>query len=765
MQLHENDFYVRVEMINRWYPKPHINVEDDDWQINRVKVKSIIQSPENKELEMEYGQITLVGNMPVLERGTTYKVLVTKEFNEKFKKVQYNVAYCVEERKFDTKQQTIDFLQMFITNRQIDALYAIHDNPLELMEVEDYEGLSKAAGIGHSTAVKIVSRYFGCKDYGPAYGELGKLGITKKTINKLVKKFKSPDVVLKLCKTNPYKFVEAVEGIGFLKADEIALKNGIDKHSMLRIKAFIDYALKDIADNNGSTYTSFDHLMDLIDDYLGVDTPQDKVNLAIDEMIKDQILWCNDKANEDGSIDCTLALYRYYNIEKELAYHITRLLGAENNVNLTVEEIESKIKIQEEKQGWNYTPTQKYGVKVIADNNVTIIRGYGGTGKSSTVAGLLACLGEDYVFEQCALSGKASVNLTDITGKDGKTIHRLLKYKPGEGFAHNEKNQLDVDMVILDEGSMVDVGLALHLFRAIPTGAKLVILGDTNQLEAIGAGNLLMDMIDSEMIQVVTFDEIHRQGAKSGIIPFSIEVANGRCQFKSNWSDEIILGELQDLKVIGFNCERDEEKPSVKLIMQEYKKMYEECRDVSQISVVLPTNTRGTCTKVVNKLIQEYVLPRRSRGKGVEIGIGESAVTVYRGDRVINLKNNYDLDIYNGNVGEVIKVDSENKMITVEFDGRGIVDIEGKALDSLDLGYAISVHKSQGSTLPYTICCLDYSHFVMLNRQLLYTMVTRAKKKEVLIVESKALTKAVRTNNVVHKQTFLFHFLTGDLEV
>ena len=185
---------------------------------------------------------------------------------------------------------------------------------------------------------------------------------------------------------------------------------------------------------------------------------------------------------------------------------------------------------------------------------------------------------------------------------------------------------------------MVDIELASHLFEAIPTGAKLVILGDTNQLEAIGAGNLLLDMIDSEFIPVVTFNEIHRQGAKSGIIPFSIEIANGRCKYKQTWTGEETLGELQDLKMIGFKCPKEEEKPSIDLIMKEYKAIYEECHDISQITVVLPTNTRGTCTKAVNKLIQNYVLPRRKRGASVEIGIGETKCDVHKGDRIIILK-------------------------------------------------------------------------------------------------------------------------------
>ena len=698
-----------------------------------------------------------------MEPGAVYLVYVKKGWNEKFNKIQYDIQYSQEVREFGTKQQVEDFLEMFITPRQIKALYGITDEPLKLIDEHNVEELCKAAGIGEATAERIISRYEACKDYGPAYGELGKMGITKTLIDKLIGFYNSADTVLDIIRNRPYMLADDIKGIGFLKADEIALKNGFDRHDMERVKAFMIYVMNDVASNIGSTYISYTYLMDRIDEIIGRDTPQDTIDDALDFLIDNKIIWCNDRVFEDGTVETTLALKRYYDIEKKLAYHIRRLVDAPSNIALSDKEINEKIKNQEKRQGWCYTDTQKYGVKVIADNNVVIIRGYGGTGKSSTVAGLLSCLDDEYHFEQCALSGKASVNLTDITGIEGKTIHRLLKYNPSQGFTYCEEEPLDTNMVILDEGSMVDISLALSLFQAIPTGAKLVILGDTNQLPPIGAGNLLQDMIDSEIIPVVTFDKIHRQGAKSGIIPFSIEVANGVTHYKQSWEGEEVLGELQDLKMIGFKCARDDEKPSVDLIMKEYKEMYQECKDASQITVVLPTNTRGTCTKVVNKLIQDYVLPRRTRGDFIEIGIGKEKCNVYRGDRILVLKNNYDLDIFNGNVGEVLAINKEDNSLIADF-GRGEVEIKGKALDELDLGYAISTHKSQGSTLPYLIYCIDNTHYVMLNRQQVYTGITRAKKKATFIFETKALNSAIRTSKIKYVNTFLYHFLVGDLK-
>ena len=769
MTLGGNDkkvYTLQVEPYARWYPKKDSKkeVKHNDWQINRVRVIKKVEVDD--DFQMDKGQITLVGNMVAMEKGLTYTVRVVKEYNEKYNSIQYAVVYSQEIREFKTEQQVKDFLLMFISHRQIDALYKVHSNPLEVIDARNVDLLCEASGIGKATAERIIARYEACKDYGPTYGELGKLGITKNMIDKLIEHFKSADTVLHYVKNDPYILADEITGIGFRKADEIALNNGVHRHDVKRVRAFIIYSLNEIANSYGSTYVYYDALMHRIDETLGKDTPQDVIDNAIDELIEKGILWCMDTTYEDGTVETKLALMKFYKIEERIARHLQRLISAPNKVSLTSEQIDSSIKAQEAKQGWNYTDTQKYGVKVIADNNVVIIRGYGGTGKSSTVAGLLACLDDDYQFVQCALSGKASQNLVDITGEEGYTIHRLLGYNPKQGFTYNKDNPLETDMVILDEGSMVDIALAAKLLEAIPSGAKLVILGDSNQLECIGGGNFFLDVIDSEIVPVVTFDKIHRQGAKSGIIPFSIDVANGNCKYKQNWQGEEVLGELQDLKMIGFTHEEgNDTRPSIDLIMREYKEMYSECKDISQITVALPTNTRGTCTQVVNKLIQDFVQPKRRRGIGMEIGLGSNKIEVYRGDRIIVLRNNYELDIYNGNVGEVTKIDKDEGILTVDIYGKGSVEINGEALDFLDLGYAISTHKLQGSTIPYLIYCVDYTHYVMLCKEQIYTGITRAKKRASFIFETKALAYGIKTSKVKHKQTFLYHFLTGALKI
>ena len=524
----------------------------------------------------------------------------------------------------------------------------------------------------------------------------------------------------------------------------------------------------------GDSYIDFDELLDAVDEYLG-DYSDDSLDEAMLTLKNKGDLWYKDYD------DCTLIAHSYYfNIEKEICNHVKRLMSYPSNVQLNREQAMERIKAKEEAQGWSYTERQLEGIFATMENNVTIITGYGGTGKTSAVTGMLACTDEGYDFKQCALSGKASANLTDVTGVEGSTIHSLLRYDSVTGdFMVNEHNQLDTDLVILDEGSMVDMELALALLKAIPNGAKLIILGDTNQLESIGAGNLLMDLIDSEVVPTIVFDKVHRQGAKSAIKTESIKVAEGKQLTKTTWTGESLLGELKDLKYIGFNSSKGQARPTIDLVMTEFKKLYKEAKDIKDIAVILPTKTSGSSCHTVNLLIQDYVLPK-NKGKGIELGDEQHPFTVYVGDKVINLRNNkkaynyenvdgsYKVEkvikpIFNGNMGEVIDIIND-ETILVDFYNIGEVIVDAKQIQHIALGYAITIHKAQGSTIPYVVGAVDYTHYSMLNRQLIYTLMSRAKTKLSFIFESKALSKAISTNYVTKKRTFLYHLLVGELE-
>ena len=747
-----------VHFSKRIHPKT--TVQDGDWQVCLVDIEKVIDG-----VPYMYRDVNLIGNMVAMtdKYNTSYRIIGILQPNERYGGMQYNVVYSQEVYVFDTYNKQVAFLNCILTQKQLNNLIkAYPQNPIKPLEDRDLNALTKVSGIGERTAYKLITRFESCRDKGKAYVELATYGITATMINKLVEHYESPDIAVAKIKENPYLLIEDVTGIGFSKADEIALKGGLDKFDWKRCKAYIIHYFRERA-SEGHSFVLYDELVDAVEQELE-GMPYESIQEAMRNLEKENKIWFKDTGD-----DILVALKYYYMLESNVAKHLKRLMEAPSNLDINEEEAMRRIGEQEAKQGWKFTEQQLEGIFTAMNNNVTIIRGYGGTGKSSCVTGLLACADEDYRFKQCALSGKASVNLTDITGQEGYTIHRLLEVDPITGkFNHNEYFPLLTDLVILDEGSMVDVALFESLIQAIPTGAKLIILGDTNQLESIGAGNILLDMIDSGEVPVVTFDKVHRQGAKSAIIGESIRIAQGQKPVGYGWEGTNVLGELKDLKYIGFTCDRDSKKPTIDLIMKEFKTLYNECKDISQIAVIVPTRERGTGCLPINILIQDYVLPPLEK-RGFYCNCG--GYDIYKGDKVINLKNArprpnqaiVSAPIYNGNMGEVIEVGFD--YLKVDFYNIGEVYIYKSHLENIALGYAITVHKSQGSTIPYTISAIDFSHFSMLTRQLVYTTMTRAKKKCVMIFETNALIKAINTNKITQKDTFLYYFLTGELEM
>ena len=747
-----------VHFSKRIHPKT--TVQDGDWQVCLVDIEKVIDG-----VPYMYRDVNLIGNMVAMtdKYNTSYRIIGILQPNERYGGMQYNVVYSQEVYVFDTYNKQVAFLNCILTQKQLNNLIkAYPQNPIKPLEDRDLNALTKVSGIGERTAYKLITRFESCRDKGKAYVELATYGITATMINKLVEHYESPDIAVAKIKENPYLLIEDVTGIGFSKADEIALKGGLDKFDWKRCKAYIIHYFRERA-SEGHSFVLYDELVEAVEQELE-GMPYESIQEAMRNLEKEGKIWFKDTGE-----DILVALKYYYTLESNVAKHLKRLMEAPSNLDINEEEAMRRIGEQEAKQGWKFTEQQLEGIFTAMNNNVTIIRGYGGTGKSSCVTGLLACADEDYRFKQCALSGKASVNLTDITGQEGYTIHRLLEVDPITGrFNHNEYFPLLTDLVILDEGSMVDVALFESLIQAIPTGAKLIILGDTNQLESIGVGNILLDMIDSGEVPVVTFDKVHRQGAKSAIIGESIKIAQGQKPVGYGWEGTNVLGELKDLKYIGFTCDRDSKKPTIDLIMKEFKTLYNECKDISQIAVIVPTRERGTGCLPINILIQDYVLPPLEK-RGFYCNCG--GYDIYKGDKVINLKNArprpnqaiVSAPIYNGNMGEVIEVGFD--YLKVDFYNIGEVYIYKSHLENIALGYAITVHKSQGSTIPYTISAIDFSHFSMLTRQLVYTTMTRAKKKCVMIFETNALIKAINTNKITQKDTFLYYFLTGELEM
>ncbi|MGL6184735.1 MAG: AAA family ATPase [Clostridium chrysemydis] len=744
----------KIKLSKQLFPKNKI--KNGEYGILSVSILEVIYGEPDIN---KWGTITITGNMCEIEQEEVYTIIANEIMDDKYGK-QYKVVYIGSEVKLDTPEDQKIFFSKILTQKQVDNLFEAFSNPINVLENGGIEQLCAVKGIGAKTATNIIEKYNNTKDYSSAYIYLDSYGLTNNMINKLIESYGSPDTVIAKIKENPYLIADDVNGIGWGKADEIALKGGCEPYSINRIKAYMEYFLKSQA-MEGNSYVDIDEVLEGIEDNIGYDIPEENINLAFKDMSETK-MWCN----QDKSM---LGLKKYYYLEKNIANELLRLKDSTNNFNYS--NWEKDIKTQEKDQGWNYTDEQKEAIKVILENNVVLLSGSAGTGKTSTVAGVLSAL-KGYKFSQTALSGKASVNLTDVTGEEGFTIHRLLGYIPSKGFLHNRENQLDTDIVILDELSMVDGELFFKLIQSIKSGSKLIMLGDTGQLESIGVANIMQDIIDSETISHAMLTKIHRQAAKSAIITESMKIRNHEQITTSKFSGVETRGEIKDLILDVYDNKSD----TFGKIIKYSKEVMEKIDDIMDFQILVPMKSRGeACTYKINLEIQD-ILHKANKGlikKPKYINVLEGSRTpysIYEGDKVINVKNNYktvnasgkEIPIFNGNLGIVKEIDTENKILVIDFENIGEVIVKGTHLNYIELGYAITVHKSQGSGFNYVICGVDYSHYSLLNKEIVYTMLTRAKKECVLCCQNKALHYAISNSNVKSKNTFLKEMLKNN---
>ena len=449
---------------------------------------------------------------------------------------------------------------------------------------------------------------------------------------------------------------------------------------------------------------------------------------------------------------------------KSIEYYVHITQSKDSSVSLLTKGGKSKIEECKTKDGFKYCFSVPSTMLVLRRNNRIFITG--NTGKSSVVSGVLKMLG-DCSFAQTALSGRAASRLSEITNADGYTIHRLLEYQPPYGFGRNKHNQLPYDVIILDEISMVGAELFYSLIQAVKTGSKLIMIGDDGQLESIGLCNIFKDMLDSNVIPVAKLTKIHRQAAKSAIITESVKVRYHEQLVSSKWVGEEIRGELQDLELNIYN----DAILSQKRIIEKFNEIYEKCADIEKIQIVVPMKHRGEIsTLALNGIVQNIVNPL---GKN-EIEItnkpkkGESiSYKLREGDKVIVSRNNYKTKtakgdicpVFNGNKGIIKTIDSLNNEIKIDFEQWGLVVIKRKDWKTIELGYALTCHKLQGSESDYVIIGLDYSCRALLTKEWLYTAITRAKKYCVLCAETNALSYCITNSNVPYKRTFLQEML------
>ena len=699
--------------------------------------------------------ITIKGSIPAVEYETLYNFAGTLIEDARFG-LQYTIEKLERPFSFETDDQKDLFLRTIFGDSKTDLLYDALPDPMDVLEREDIDALVKVKGIGRKTAEKLLARFRSKIGDSSGLVQLQEYGLTPNMIVKLQEIFHSVDTILYLLQNNPYALIDLVEGISWITADKLALNSGYNPISGKRIAAYTQYYLKDMAQSEGHSHISLDELVGAIYS-IAPKIDEDDLRNMLHAWIQDGWLYYEAETRRIG-------LTYYRKLEEQITLELMRLQHSKTRT-YTEEEVNRAISETEAEYGIEYTDEQRSGIDVCLKNNVSIVSGAAGSGKSTVVAPLVRLFKQKQIpFAQCSLSGKAASNLSDITGEEGYTIHRLLSYDGLTGnFLYNKQNNVPYGVIVLDELSLVGGEIFLKLLQAIPSGSSLIMLGDPNQLEAIGLTNLLKDCLDSYVIPSAKLTKIHRQAARSGIITESLRVSAGE-NIVSLEPIEETRGVLKDLKIKTYL----ESGESQRAVFNEYKKLVDEGVYPDDITVVVPMRTRGdiSCFEL-NGMIQEYINPGNNFLRGVTISTKEGGYILREGDRVLVTKNNYRtqnlsgdiVPVYNGNIGKIRTIDAQAGNIVVRFHQQGDIVVPREFWRTLELGYAITCHKFQGSASPYVVVGLDMSAYTLLSKEWLYTALTRAKKYCVLVGQINAIRKSVKISRVTVKRTWLQELL------
>lgn len=534
---------------------------------------------------------------------------------------------------------------------------------------------------------------------------------------------------IQIVQENPYRLADDIWGIGFKTADRIAEKMGFEKDRFIRLRSGILYALNKLAEN-GHCFAVRDQLIQKAKELLETDIPE--LEITLDEMMR-----TGDVIRYEEAI----YLPPFYYSETGCAKRLLRLLETKSETKADAENI---VKSVIQNAAIAYDEIQEEAIRTAVNSKVMVLTGGPGTGKTTTTMGIISALqmmGCQILL--AAPTGRAAKRMAETTGMEAKTIHRLLEYKMPDGYQKNEEHPLEGDVLILDECSMVDVMLMYNLLKAVPPQMSLILVGDTDQLPSVGPGNVLKDVIASGIVPVIRLTRIFRQAQGSRIIMNAHRINRG---------EPIDMRGGKDSDFFFAQKETNEEVVDtlVRYCTKNLPNYYhvDAFRDIQ----VLTPMQRGICGAAnLNQLLQEAMNP-------CSLFLKRGGTQYRLGDKVMQIRNNYDKEVFNGDIGTISKVDIGERELAVCYDGRDVTyDIS--ELDELTLAYAVTIHKSQGSEYPIVVMPFTMSHFVMLQRNLLYTGVTRAKKILVLIGEKKAVFYAVGNETTTGRNTKLAEYL------
>lgn len=615
----------------------------------------------------------------------------------------------------------------------VDTFAVIEDNIELLIEIP---------GIGSKRIRMIAESWERQKEVKNIMLFLQEHGVSTAFAAKIYRQYGNESIAV--MKENPFRLADDIWGIGFKTADGIAEKLGFGRETYVRLRSGIMYTLSELADE-GHVYAEREQLTQKAAALL--EAEESRIVMTMDQMLKDK-----DLIREEDAI----YLPPFYFAEVGTAGKLKKLASEPAGDRLWAQLLKARRETGndrlsvdvgriEQTVNMKYDEIQADAIRQAAMAKVMVLTGGPGTGKTTTTQGIIAAY-RAYGMKilLAAPTGRAARRMTEATGLEAKTIHRLLECKPPEGYGKNEENPLEGDVLIVDECSMIDIIMMNSLLKAIPANMRLVLVGDIDQLPSVGAGNVLRDIIDSGCFPVIRLTRIFRQALTSRIIRNAHRINAGQMPDISN-------GKETDF----FFLQREEPEEAVaevvRLVKEKLPRYY---RTPSSMIQVLTPMQRGVVGATnLNLVLQEAVNPQGE-------GLRRSGFVFRAGDKVMQIKNNYDKEIFNGDIGIIESVDLTERTLSVNFDNRKIV-YDATELDELVHAYATTIHKAQGSEYQIVVMPVLMNHYVMLQRNLIYTGITRAKKILVMVGTKKALSYAVRNVTVTRRNTMLTERLGG----
>ncbi|MBQ9642837.1 MAG: ATP-dependent RecD-like DNA helicase [Lachnospiraceae bacterium] len=561
---------------------------------------------------------------------------------------------------------------------------------------------------------------------------------------------------LKIVQENPYRLADDIWGIGFKTADTIAEKLGFDKEKYVRLRSGLLYTLNKLSEE-GHCYATRALLMKTGAELLAVE--EDVLSMTLDEMIRTgQVITEKipqtdqaEQAEENTVPEKAIYLPPFYFSEVGTAKRLAAIYSNQEGIQVPLIGLSERIS---SRTGIIYDEVQLQAIDTAVRSKILLLTGGPGTGKTTTTLGIITAFkaaGARILL--AAPTGRAAKRLSEATHMEAKTIHRLLEVKPPEGYQKNEENPLRGDVLIVDECSMIDIMLMYHLLKAVPDTMTLILVGDVDQLPSVGAGNVLRDLIDSGCFPVVRLTRIFRQAMESRIIMNAHRINHGKMPDISGGtrSDFFFMDMEKQVQKKGL----DETDSSViaaetaqtiaELVSVNLARYYK--TPPSDIQVLTPMQRGIVGAANLNQLLQNALNPGGA-------GLSRGGYLFKAGDKVMQIRNNYDKEVFNGDIGTIEAADQEERTLTVRFDDR-LISYDISELDELVLAYAATIHKSQGSEYPIVVIPILMNHYVMLQRNLLYTGITRAKKILVLVGTRKALAYAIHNVTVEFRSTLL----------